>query len=123
VKFLVLPLLTFILSIPAIAADSNKIEGSCTGNLSNGTTISYSYYSDYDGCKKISSAAVSFTAGLKGYFKGTRSFTESQDIYTLNDKYKLMFNNSTGNTSGILVTPSETVKVQCKIRDYEYPDC
>lgn len=122
-RIYILTILSLILCTQSALAESMKLEGSCTGNLSNGTVISYSYYSNYDGCKKVSRASVSFTAGIKGVYKGKRSFTDSQDVYALHGGYKLIFANSSGNTTGILVKPGETVKVQCKVRDYEYPEC
>lgn len=106
-----------------------KIEGTCAGTLSDGSAVSYTYYSNFDGCRKISKAAISFTAGIEGLFTGKRSFTDSQDIYELNGGYKLIFANSTGNTSGSLTYPvgsgrkMETVNIQCQARDYEYQDC
>lgn len=105
-----------------------KVEGSCSGKLNDGTEVSYTYYSNYDGCKKVSSAAVNFNSGIEGLFTGKRSFTRSSDIYTFND-YKLIFANSTGNTSGKLTykdfetSKRKTISVQCEVRDYEYADC
>jgi hypothetical protein len=129
VKTQILTIVAFILSTAATAGSSLKLEGTCTGTSSTGSAISFSYYSSFDGCKKISDAAITFTSGIVGHFKGERSFTDSQDIYVLSSGYKLIYANSTGNTSGSLTYPvdsgrkMETISTQCKIRDYEYQDC
>jgi hypothetical protein len=123
-KPLLLLFYVFLLGSTAYASSPMKIEGSCKGTLINGTQVSYKYFSNFDGCKKISQASVSFTSGLQGRFKGKRSFTETQDIYDMKGGYKLIFNNSTGNTSGTLLYPkNQSVTTQCEVRDYEYSDC
>ena len=84
--------------------------------------------SNFNGCKKVSTSAVSFQSGLDGLSTGTRSFTDSSDNYVFNS-YKLSFANSTGNTTGKLSYKDEStgriksVKVSCDVRDYEYTDC
>lgn len=105
-----------------------KEEGSCTGKLRNGTPVSYTYYSNFNGCKSVSTSAVQFSSGFEGLLTGTRSFSETSDNYTFNS-FKLSFANSTGNTTGKLTykDPStgytKTVTLQCEVRDYEYSDC
>ena len=106
---------------------SMKLEGSCSGTLKDGTEVSFNYYSDFDGCKDVSKGAVAFNSGVEGLFTGQRSFTETRDNYTFPEQ-KLSFENSTGNTTGILIMNDlegkpEAVKLQCDIRDYEYADC
>lgn len=105
-----------------------KIEGNCSGKLADGADISYTYYSDFNGCKKVSTAAVSFQGGLEGLNTGTRAFSKSSDIYKFY-KYTLTFANSTGNTTGKLTyrdpetNKKHTITLQCEVRDYEYTDC
>jgi hypothetical protein len=60
---------------------------------------------------------------MKGIFKGKRSFTDTQDIYDLSGGHKLIFKNSTGNTSGTINYADKTLPVRCEVRDYEYADC
>jgi hypothetical protein len=129
VKTLILATLTLSICSASYAGTSMKIEGSCTGTLSDGSAVSYTYYSNFNGCRKVIRAAVSFTSGIEGLFTGKRSFTDSQDIYVLNGGYKLIFANSTGNTSGSLSYPVgssrkiQKATMQCEVRDYEYSDC
>lgn len=106
---------------------SMKLEGSCSGTMADGTAVSLNYYSDFDGCKDVSKAAVTFTSGIEGLFTGKRTFTDSKDNYSFPEQ-RLSFANSTGNTSGTLKATnaqgeSETVNLQCDVRDYEYADC
>ena len=121
-------LLSLTLLSSAFAGTSMKVEGSCSGKLLDGTDISYTYYSNFNGCKKISTSAVSFQSGIEGLFTGTRSFTDSSDNYSFTN-YKIVFKNSTGNTTGKLTYKdartgkSKTVTLQCEVRDYEYGDC
>ncbi|MBA2404772.1 MAG: hypothetical protein H0V66_08375 [Bdellovibrionales bacterium] len=130
-KKITLATLTLALCSSAFAGTNMKIEGSCSGKLADGTAVSYTYYSNFDGCKKASNAAISFSSGFEGLFTGKRSFTSKSDIYNLNSGYKLRFANSTGNTSGRLtyadystgVKKTKTVQMQCEVRDYEYGEC
>jgi len=123
-KSLFITTVALLLSLPLAAGTSMKIEGTCTGKLLNGKAVSFTYYSNFDGCQSTSQAAVSFNKGFEGLFTGTRSFTDTQDIYKLNSGFKLIFANSTGNTSGTLFYPlKKKIKVQCEVRDYEYGDC
>jgi len=123
VKTLLLLTLAFILAPAAYAGTSMKVEGTCTGTILSRMTISFTYYSNFEGCTKVSDAALSFTKGLEGLFTGKRRFTTTQDIYTLSGGHNLTFANSTGNTSANLTYQGETVRVQCQVRDYEYEDC
>lgn len=110
------------------SGSSMKIEGSCTGTLADGTAVSFTYYSDFNGCQDVSKSAVTFTSGIEGLFTGERTFTETKDIHTYS-QYKLSFANSTGNTQGVLrytdaQGSKQTTQVQCDVRDYEYAeDC
>jgi len=128
VKNLIISFVTLSLSSLAVAGTSMKVEGSCSGTLADGSEVSYTYYSNFNGCKKVSTSAVSFVNGFDGLYTGTRSFTDSSDNYSFNS-YKLTFANSTGNTAGKLTYKDEfsgrtkTVKVKCEVRDYEYTDC
>ena len=113
----------------ANAGTSMKIEGSCSGTLADSTPISFNYFSDFDGCKPKSQAALSFTQGREGLSTGVRTFPKDKDMYLFNGKYRLTLANSTGNTSATFsYTDEETnsrksVELQCDIRDYEYTDC
>ncbi len=110
--------LALVLSTSFASAASMKIEGTCNGKLGDESPVAFKYYSNFDGCKEKSSAAIVFRVGdLK---TGTRSFTEDKDIYAFTNA-KLYFKNSTGNTSGRLsVNGKNYVTVQCEVRDYEY---
>ncbi len=129
VKALVVATLTLLICQPTRAGIPLDIEGSCSGALLDGSSISYTYYSNYDGCRKVSRAAITFTSGLRGHYRGRRSFTATEDIYSFHGGYKLIFANSTGNTSGTLVYPDEasgekkSVILKCSIRNNEYADC
>lgn len=115
-----------LMSLSAWSGSSMKFEGSCIGTLKNKVPIAFTYYSNFDGCKNTSSAAIAYTAGIKGLCTGTRSFKNNQDIYSFT-KNTLSFPDSTGNTSGTLKyfdgRATQTIKVQCEVRDYEYGDC
>jgi hypothetical protein len=129
VKALVVATLTLLICQSTRAGILLDIEGSCSGALLDGTSVSYTYYSNYDGCRKVSRAAITFTSGLRGHYRGKRSFTTTEDIYSFRGGFKLIFANSTGNTSGTLVYPDEPsgekkfVTLQCSIRNNEYADC
>lgn len=105
-----------------------KVEGNCGGKLLDGTEVNFTYYSNFDGCKKVSTAGLSFQGTIEGMNTGTRSFTTSSDIYNLKN-YKIIFKNSTGNTTGRFTYndastgKAKTVTLQCEVRDYEYSDC
>lgn len=124
--------LTFF-SFAALSGTAMKIEGSCTGVLADATQVSFTYYSDFDGCQDKSRAAVTFNEGLGlDLHTGNRSFEGEKDIYRFSQEetevVKLTFANSTGNTGGQLSYQDETGKmqaleVQCEIRDYHYGDC
>lgn len=114
-------------------AATMKMEGQCSGTLKDGTAVSYTYYSNFDGCKNRSRAAVTFHEGLAlDLHTGVRSFSNGKDIYKFKQDKKevvrLTFADSTGNTSGELTyTDTEgekqTVELSCMIRDYSYGDC
>lgn len=119
-------ILISLLSLSAWSGSSMKLEGSCTGTLKNKAPVAFTYYSNFDGCKNTSSAAITYTAGIEGLFTGTRSFKNNQDHYSF-PKNTLSFPDSTGNISGTLKyfdgRATQTIKVQCEVRDYEYGDC
>lgn len=107
-----------------------KIEGTCSGILDSGAKVNLTYYSNFDGCKKVSASAISLGQEL---YTGTRQFVSSKDIHSVkNSKNKeilaLRFANSTGNTSAIFKYLDErgvarVVPVQCEVRDYSYGEC
>jgi len=104
-----------------------KPEGNCSGQLLDGTEVSLAYYSDFDGCQKVSRSAITFQSGIEGLTTGSRAFKGENDVYNF-PKYKLTFQNSTGNTSGTLEYRDtnrdlQSVELQCEVRDYEFPDC
>jgi hypothetical protein len=114
----------------AHSGTSMKFEGSCSGTLSNNAPINFKYYSDFDGCKEKSTAAISFTSEEgeeRGLVTGKRSFQGDKDIYAFGAT-RVVFENSTGNTSGDMIYlneetgESEEVVVQCMVRDYHYAE-
>ena len=113
-------------SFAAWSGTSKKLEGTCTGTLKNKTPIAFTYYSNFDGCKNTSSAAITFTSGVDGLLTGTRSFKNNKDVYVF-PKSSLIFDDSTGNTEGTLKVfdgrANQTIQVQCEVRDYEYGEC
>ena len=128
-KTLAVCLFTLVsLSLAHAGGTSMKVEGNCSGKLADGSDISYTYYSNFNGCKKVSTSAVSFQGGLEGLYTGTRAFSKSSDIYKFY-AYTLVFANSTGNTTGKLTYRDQetkkkhTITLQCEVRDYEYGDC
>jgi hypothetical protein len=125
--------LAVVLFTLSAGAHTMKLEGKCSGTLQDGTTVSYTYYSNFDGCKNRSRAAVTFHEGLAlDLHTGVRSFSKGKDIYQFKQNKKevvrLTFADSTGNTSGELTYTDEqgqnqTVQMSCMIRDYSYEDC
>lgn len=128
--FLILLAFLFVVILPkagAATGSSLKIEGSCTGNLADGTPVSFIYYSDFNGCRKVNKGAIAFQSGIEGLITGSRTFTAGKDYYNF-PKNDLTFADSTGNTSAKLGyrdsdNVRHVVEVQCEVRDYEYPDC
>lgn len=111
----------------ATVGSSLKVEGSCSGTLNDGSPVSFTYYSDFDGCKNVSKSAITFTSGIEGLFTGSRSFKLNKDIYNF-PAHKVTFENSTGNTSGTFEYRDadkslQNVELACTVRDYEYADC
>lgn len=127
-KYLALALFALFFTQFSQAAEALKIEGTCTGTTSDGVTVGITYYSDFDGCKAKSKAAISFTQGQEGLYTGQRKFVGNSDLYNFGQT-TLRFANSTGNTSGVLklLNPAtgakESVQLTCEVRDYEYMDC
>lgn len=114
----------------AHSGTSMKFEGSCTGTLSNNVPVNFKYYSDFDGCKEKSAAAISFSSTEgeeQTLVTGERRFEGDKDIYAF-QKTRVVFENSTGNTSGDLSYLNEetgeyqAVVVQCMVRDYHYAE-
>ncbi len=106
---------------------SMKLEGNCAGKLANGTSIAFQYYSNFNGCKNTASAAISYEQGYDGMTTGKRSLSDSSDTYTFG-KTKVVFANSTGNTTGKFRYTDKrgdrkSVILQCDVRDYEYAEC
>ena len=120
--------LFLLASTLAFADSSMKIEGTCSGAFKDGLPVAFTYFSDFDGKKDVSEAAISFTEGREGLYTGKRSFTDDKDIYQFNKNLSLTLANSTGNTKANLRyladdgKTTETIEVQCEIRDYEYPE-
>lgn len=131
-KQLFLTLLAFLIlnlmsNANAAVGASLKTEGSCSGTLHDGSPVSFTYYSNFNGCRKVSKSAITFTSGIEGLFTGSRLFKAGRDVYNF-PKHGLSFVDSTGNTSGKLsykdeVNVRQVVDVQCEVRDYEYSDC
>lgn len=123
----VLTILVLNYSAEAAVGSSLKTEGSCSGNLTDGTPVSFTYYSDFDGCKNVSKSAITFNSGIEGLFTGSRAFKGGRDNYNF-PRHNLSFADSTGNTSGTLGYRDENnqrqvIQVQCEVRDYSYGDC
>ncbi len=112
----------------AESSTSMNYQGSCHGTLANNAPISFKYYSDFDGCKEKSAAAISYNdAGEdRGLVTGTRTL-KSRDVYNFAGN-RLSFENSTGITSGTLSYLNEEsgereeVIVQCEVREYSYAE-
>lgn len=122
-----------LFSVAALGGTAMKIEGSCTGVLADATPVSFTYYSDFDGCQEKSRAAITFNEGLAlDLHTGNRAFEGEKDIYRFSQEeaevVRLTFANSTGNTGGQLTYQDEqgakqALDIQCEIRDYHYADC
>lgn len=116
------------LSAYAQVESEMKIEGKCNGTLTDGTQINFTYYSDFNGCQQNIRAAIKFGPDFGSrYYKGKRTFADSQDVYTV-DTYRVTFKDSTGNLGGIysyldVAGKRHSIAVQCSIRDYEYDEC
>lgn len=124
-SFVVLNLVTH--AEAAAKGSSLNLEGTCTGTLADGTGVRFTYYSDFDGCKKVSKSALAFESGIEGLITGSRSFKNDKDYYNF-PRNDLTFQNSTGNTSGKFgyrdsARVRHVIEVQCEVRDYEYQDC
>lgn len=112
----------------AHASEAQKLEGSCHGKLADNTLISFSYYSDYDGCHPNIAGTIKFSSasGL-GRHRGSRAFSDQKDIYSFRG-YRLTFLDSTGNVSGDLEYIDkhglrQSVSVDCQVNDFEYVEC
>lgn len=124
--FLLLNLMTHAQARNSGTTSVMKIEGNCKGSLADGTAVSFIYFSDFDGLKDASHAALTFSAGAEGLLLGQRLFQNDRDIYSFN-QHQLVFPDSTGNTSGVFSYTDEnnkkqTVQLQCDVRDYTYED-
>jgi hypothetical protein len=136
-KILLSCCLTSFTSFALAAGTAMNLEGSCTGTSSDGSQISLTYYSDFDGCQEVSQAALVYHQGPEGLFTGTRSFKGERDVYSFRQEVngkrqehlRLSFANSTGQTSGSLrylneeTGKKEKIQLQCQIRDYHYLEC
>jgi hypothetical protein len=111
----------------SVFSASLHLEGSCAGKLADGSSIVFQYYSNFNGCQKVARAGISYQQGREGMVTGSRSFTEKSDIYAFG-KVRLIFANSTGNTTGKYRYTDgrgdrQSVVLQCDVRDYEYAEC
>ena len=108
----------------AHAESSLKLEGTCSGNLANGTPVVATFYSDFDGEAAVSKSAVTYSGGIEGLYTGKRTFKNAQDTYSFSDT-KIIFADATGNTTGRLQyledgERPQSVELSCEVRDYEY---
>lgn len=119
------------LSTSVMAKTNMNLEGACQGKLHDKTSVAFTYYSDFDGCKEKSQAGITFSRAsstiTSGLSTGERYFTDTHDIYSFKDK-KISFANSTGNTTGRFTYRDQqgkvrTVTLACNVRNYEYADC
>lgn len=112
----------------AQAESEMKMEGRCNGTMASGTQVTFTYYSDFNGCQQNINAAIKFGPDFGSrYYKGKRAFENSQDIYTV-DTYRVTFKDSTGNLGGIysyldVAGQRQSIPVECSILDYEYDEC
>lgn len=125
-KKLILALTVTVITSSAQAVAMN-LEGSCAGTLKDGSPVAFQYYSNFDGCKKVSKAAISYHYGQDGMVTGTRRFTDADDIYAFG-KTRVVFKNSTGNTTGRYEYVDQkgsrqSVVLDCDVRDYHYGEC
>lgn len=124
---IILSAVVMFFSLSAFSASLN-FEGSCSGKYADGKPIAFKYYSNFNGCQDSARAGISYEKGRsEGMVTGSRSFTETSDIYKFG-KTRLIFANSTGNTTGkYLYTDKngerQKVTLQCNVRDYHYADC
>lgn len=112
-------IVVFALAPVCFSRTTMNLEGNCTGTLKDGSAVAFSYYSDFDGCKSKSRAAIVYSEG-GGLVTGSRSFKNGKDAYAFGTG-QLSFKDFTGEVSGTLQTAEgESVPVQCQIRNYEY---
>ncbi len=126
-------LLFSLVSMSALAGTTMNLEGTCSGTEVNQTPITVTYYSNFDGCRNTSRAAISHDRGAgSSLMTGTRSLRNGKDTYRFTsgarEILRLTFADSTGNTSGELRYRDEngkfqSVTLQCEVRDYEYAEC
>lgn len=124
----------------SFAGTAMNMEGSCSGKLTSQSSVRFTYYSNFDGCKAKSSAAVSFESGNvlgDGLITGSREFIGEDDIYTFTttesgrtrEQVRLTFANMTNQTSAKMryrnpeTGKYKTITLKCDIRNYEYAGC
>jgi hypothetical protein len=132
-KKLTLSFITSIFTSISLAGTTMNLEGMCKGTDAEGIEIDFHYFSNYDGCKTKSEAALVFNGGQEGLYTGERRFTEKHDIYTFSvqqkEKFQLRFDNITGRSDGTMrylnedTGKPEKIQLQCLIRDYHYMEC
>ena len=128
--------LTFFSASMSFAGTAMNMEGTCKGVLDSKSSVNFTYYSNFDGCKTKSSAAVSFDAGNVGgvsLYTGERKFVGESDVYsfTTNNKeqIRLTFANLTGEYEGSMryrnpeTGKYHNIQLTCNIRNYEYAGC
>jgi hypothetical protein len=136
-KKIIFSFITTLLTSISLAGVGMNLEGTCQGQNSEKTEVSFTYFSNFDGCMDKSQAALVFTEGEEGLFTGQRSFTDNHDIYSFtvshNGKkteiYRVWFDNMTSRSKGTMrylneeSGKSEIITLQCLIRDYHYLEC
>ncbi len=127
----------FVFISGVASASEMKLEGSCKGIKADGTPISFTYFSGFDGCQNKSEAAITFAedSSQAGLFTGIRLIQNGEDKYSFtrtNEKTKpsiwLIFADSSGNSQGVFKQREvngkiTSVTLECEIREYEYEEC
>ncbi len=124
----------FVLISSMASASEMKQEGSCKGIDVDGTPISFTYFSGFNGCQNKSEAAITFAedSSQAGLFTGIRMIQNGEDKYSFTRSNKrgqpslwLVFADSSENTQGVFKHRKANGKItsvtlECEIRQYEY---
>ncbi len=122
---------------PLANANVTLFEGSCEGKMANGEVLSLKIHSDFDGCKRKSTAVIAVDSETVGdeetLMIGARTFTNNYDVYTIKEGrfqiLKLTFPNTTGARNAVAEVQFEQqsqkdiVSMKCQMRSYEYEAC